>query len=54
MHERFLLHFGIKLMKVADHSERKKKKNEQDIPMQQAETDIMTERRGKFCFCDEL
>lgn len=26
MHERFLLHFGIKLMKVADHSERKKKK----------------------------
>ena len=31
-----------------------KKKNEQDIPMQQAETDIMTERRGKFCFCDEL
>lgn len=53
MHERFLLHFGIKLMKVADHSERKKK-NEQDIPMQQAETDIMTERREKFCFCDEL
>ena len=30
------------------------KKNEQDIPTQQAETDIMTERRGKFCFCDEL
>lgn len=26
MHERFLLHFGIKLKKVADHSERKKKK----------------------------
>ena len=52
MHERLLLHFGIKQMKVANYSERKK--NEQDIPMQQAETDIMTERRGKFCFCDEL
>ena len=26
------------------------KKNEQGIPMQQAETDIMTERRGKFVF----
>lgn len=47
MHERFLLHFGIKQMKVADHSERKKK-NEQDIPMQQAETDIMTERKILF------